>query len=450
MTPNLVIKNGKLVIPKIGIVKAAIVVSEGKIESICSNSHVPSAEEEIDCDGKFVLPGVIDPHVHLGFFNSFDEDAFTETRSAALGGVTSIIDYFRTENSYRKVFPRRKNIGEEKCLIDFAFHFDLISELHLQEIGVYHDFSVCSFKFHMEYKKRYNFTDGFIYRALDKLHYLNKPIKACFHCENLELTDEFEARFRKEGRNDLAALSDSRPGFTEANSLMHVAHFSRLTGTPIFVVHLSSGDGVEALRQARDQGTAIEAETCPHYLTHTKKDPSGVLAKVKPPVRGKEDMQKLWSAIAEGIITSIGSDHVSCKKMEKIGEGDIWSALYGLPGTATLLPVLLSEGVNKNRISLEKVAEITSYNTAKSFFLFPKKGIFLPGSDADLVIIDIKKEQKVSPELLRSSADFTIYDGWTLKGWPTTTIVRGKVVFDDGDIIGKMGHGQFIPRPVNT
>ena len=157
----------------------------------------------------------------------------------------------------------------------------------------------------------------------------------------------------------------------------------------------------------------------------------------------------MWSAVRNGIVDTIGSDHVANRLETKMGEGDIWSALAGFPGIATMLPVLLSHGVNKGRINIERVAEVTSYNTARIFGMYPKKGTIQPGSDADLTIVDLDLEQNVTPELLQSYADYTIYDGHKLKGWPVMTIVRGKVVMEGGQVNNDaLGHGEFVPRPV--
>ena len=157
----------------------------------------------------------------------------------------------------------------------------------------------------------------------------------------------------------------------------------------------------------------------------------------------------MWSALRNGVVDTIGTDHVANRLEMKMGKGDIWSALAGFPGLATMLPVLLSRGVNEDRIGIEKVAEVTSYNTARIFGMYPKKGTVQPGSDADLTIVDLDLEKTVTPELLQSYSDYTIYDGWKLRGWPVMTIVRGKIIMEDGRVASEaLGHGEFVPRPV--
>ena len=188
-------------------------------------------------------------------------------------------------------------------------------------------------------------------------------------------------------------------------------------------------------------------ETCPQYLTHTV-DFDSIKGKVVPPIRSKSDVQSVWSALKNGIIDTVGTDHVANRLDMKMGKGDLWSALAGFPGIATMLPVLFDQGVNKDRISIERVAEVTSYNTARIFGMYPQKGTIQEGSDADLVVVDMDFEQKVTPELLQSHSDYTIYDGWKLKGWPVLTMVRGRVVMEGGQVAADaLGHGRFVARP---
>ncbi|HEX2014697.1 MAG TPA: amidohydrolase family protein, partial [Nitrososphaera sp.] len=187
-------------------------------------------------------------------------------------------------------------------------------------------------------------------------------------------------------------------------------------------------------------------ETCPHYLTHTT-DFQNLTGKVVPPIRSKSDVQSIWSALRNGIVDTIGSDHVASRLEMKMGSGDLWTALAGFPGIATMLPVLLDYGVNRDRISVERVAEVTSYNTARIFGMYPRKGTIQVGSDADLTVIDLDVQKTVTPELLQSYSDYSIYDGYKMTGWPVMTLVRGSVVMEDGQVDSKMlGHGEFIAR----
>lgn len=448
---DIVIKNGRIMLPSKELVSASIVIEDGKIASICSEALTPQADRVIDADGLLVFPGIIDPHTHLGFYNQIEEDFATETASASVGGVTTIINYFRAEGSYKDTFPSAKDAAARSSMIDFSFHLGLINNTQIDELEEYvNRFGISSFKLYLDYKvtgvpvssAEFSIDDGFVYRALEKIAQIGGNVKACAHCENAEIIRDMTARVAKTDRG-LEGWAKARPGFAEAENLKRVLYFSALTNAKIHIVHISASESVEILREAKNQGSKFDAETQIHYLTQTKDSPAGILAKVKPPIRGRKDMEEIWSAVNEGLISTISSDHVPNIKTQKIGRGDVWSALAGFPGSPLVLPLLLSEGVRKGRIGLDKVLETTSYNTARIFNLFPKKGMINVGSDADLTIVDLKKEKKVTPELLKSRSDYTIYEGWILRGWPVMTLVRGAVVSEEGEVVGKRGWGQY-------
>jgi dihydropyrimidinase len=249
----------------------------------------------------------------------------------------------------------------------------------------------------------------------------------------------------------LKAWSECRPPSSEAESVVKVSELGRKFGANLYFVHIGSTAALDAILAQREKGRSnYYIDTCPHYLTHTA-DFGSVMGKVVPPLRSKSDLQSIWSALRNGLVDTIGTDHVANRLEIKRGGGDVWSALAGFPGIATMLPVLLSHGVNQDRINIETVAELTSYNAARIFGMYPKKGTIQPGSDADLTIVDLDLEQKVTPELLQSYADYTIYDGHRLKGWPVMTIVRGRIVMEGGQVDTEaLGHGEFVPRPLTT
>jgi dihydropyrimidinase len=250
----------------------------------------------------------------------------------------------------------------------------------------------------------------------------------------------------------LDAWDHCRPPYSEAQSIAKISELGRRSSSGsanLYFMHVGSTAALDAILWEREKGQSnYYIETCPHYLTHTT-DFGDLIGKVTPPIRSKSDLQSMWSALRNGIVDTIGTDHVANRLEMKMGKGDIWSALSGFPGIATMLPVLLSQGVNKHRIGIERVAEVTSYNTAKIFGIYPKKGTIQPGSDADLTIVDLDLEKTVRPDMLQSHSDYTIYDGWKLRGWPVMTIVRGKIIMEDGQIDDQgHEHGEFIPRPV--
>jgi dihydropyrimidinase len=250
--------------------------------------------------------------------------------------------------------------------------------------------------------------------------------------------------------SSLKTWSDCRPSSSsEAESIRKIAIIGRKYSSNLYFVHIGSTAALEAILTEKEKGKSnLYIETCPHYLTHTTEFEK-LTGKVVPPIRSKSDVQSMWSALRNGIIDTIGSDHVANRLSMKMGSGDIWSALAGFPGIGTMLPVLLSNGVNENRINMEQIAETTSYNAARIFGMYPKKGTIRQKSDADLTIVDLELQQKVTPDLLESYSDYTIYDGWTLRGWPILTMVRGEVIMENGRINSEsLGHGKFVSRPV--
>jgi dihydropyrimidinase len=453
---DLIIKNGKLVIPKYGVIEGNLAVKDGKVIAILDYSSPISAQREIDAKGKFILPGVIDPHLHYGYGGiEFTEAFTTETAAATIGGVTSIItsyrQYGRQPSPYEEFYDLKKG-AEARSYIDFSFYFSLASKSQLDHCQKYiEEYGVSSFKLNMAYKgeegKRLGFfneevTDGFLFDSFTRLSGFPNAF-AMVHCENVEIAYMLEKRLEEQGRTDLTAYSEARADFCEAESVHRVLYFSELTGCPVYIVHLSTKEGLKEVTRHEDRKGKFYVETCSHYLTHTKDSPIGVLGKVNPPFRTEEDIDALWQGLADGRIDTVGSDHCVLKKAQK---KEIWKAMPGFQGTSMILPVLLDIGVNKRGIPIERIAEVSSYNTARIFGLYPKKGTIQVGSDADFAIVDLNLEKKVTAEFLQSASDFTIYEGWTTKGWPTHTIVRGEVVMEDGKIIGKKGFGRFMKR----
>src|SRR3972149_3149971 len=444
MGVDLVIKNGKLVIPRVGILDAGVAIDDQKIVGIMKDQALPEADKEVDATGKYVLPGAIDPHCHLGNYMPFEQDCFTETRSAAGGGVTTLFTFVKmsklpvplsNSSSLSSVFGRVKDIVDKNAVVDLGLSLMMTSSNLIEDIHECVELGVSSFKFQQLYRgeeaRKLGYSeildDGDVYRSFQEI--AGHPAAlAQWHAENIDIIDLFREKLEKANRVDLAAWTDSRPDFNEDDATHKVCVLAKQAGCRLYVVHVDTAISLQRIVEARNEGTKVYAETCPQYLTLTKDESFGVLGKVNPPLRDRETMAMLWRALADGSIDCIGTDHISVKMKEKIGKGDIWSALLGFPGVETMLPVLLSEGVNKGRITLERLVEVCSYNTARIFNLYPRKGTIAVSSDADLTIVDLHKKVKVRPELLHSESDFTLYDGWTMEGWPILTMVRGKIV----------------------
>lgn len=447
--------NGRLVIPGAGIIQADVLISDGKITGICSSSDKLEAAEVFDVHGSYVFPGIIDCHVHYGMGPTYKEgvygDVLTESRSAGLGGVTTTVTFYQNPKSYLEVFESEKEEAERRAYIDFAIHFVLMNENHLREVKHYvEDLGVSSFKFFMNFRGDEGkamgveaIDDGFLYEGLEAIS-KHKHATAIIHAENIEIGWRFRRRLKEEGRDGLSIWTESKPGFIEVENVLRVCYYGKIVNCRIYIAHVSTKESCEELRRLRKESSQIFAETCTHYLTLTKEYSLGNVAKVSPPLRTGEDIKSLWGGVEAETLDVISSDHVPRKLDTK--RGNIWECSLGFPGTATLLPLVLSEGYHKRGLSLVRIAELLSRNPARIFNMYPRKGSIQVGSDADLTVVDLDLEKTVSAHELGSFSDYSVYDGWRLKGWPILTMVRGQVIMREGRLVGNPGYGKFISR----
>ncbi|HET6799226.1 MAG TPA: amidohydrolase family protein, partial [Nitrososphaeraceae archaeon] len=451
-----------------------------KIKTLTKSIDNIHASKIINANGKYVLPGVIDPHVHYGVYTPIDEAAQTESRSAAAGGVTTMIRMLRIHESYQKKIGKQLEASKHHHHIDYSFHASILTQDQIKDIPYLKKIGINSVKIYMNLganlnrilmdlepgyhdirEGEVNMTDELMSSIIEeasKVHstvlvHAEDPVICADHIKRKtesESMSETMATTTSTNSSSLKTWSDCRPSTSsEAESIRKIAVIGRKYGSNLYFVHIGSTAALEAILAEKEKGSSnFYIETCPHYLTHTTEFEK-LTGKVVPPIRSKSDVQSMWSALRNGIIDTIGTDHVANRLSMKMGSGDVWSALAGFPGLATMLPVLLSKGVNENRITMEQVAEITSYNTARIFGMYPNKGTIQLGSDADLTIVDLDLRQKVTPDLLQSYSDYTIYDGWTLQGWPVLTMVRGEVIMENGSVNNEsLGHGKFVGRPV--
>lgn len=452
MVADTLVTGGHLVTPH-GIVDAAIAIKDGHIVAIGDRDSLPDGDVIIDCGGRYVLPGLVDPHVHLGGGRPLDQIFASETASAAIGGVTTVLQYRRSGTSFFETFPAERELATSRMRVDTQFHFIIGTMAQVEEIPKYAaEFGVTSYKFYMGGYEPGNpiglvtVNDAVLYAAMERIRELGPYGWCMVHCEDDSLVSHLTEKVRAEGGSDLAAYTESRPDFVEEQDLLRAIWLADLQGCPLYVPHTTVGVAVGAAAESRKKGNTVVLETCPHYLALTADDQrlaqqgAGV-GKVAPALRDEEHQAELWRGLREGWISTIGSDHVPILKSGR----PMWEEAPGFAGLATMLPVVLTEGVLAGRISLEKVAETMCYNPARLFGLYPTKGALQVGSDADLVIVDMENEAVVGPEVTQS--EFTsAFEGVPLRGWPTLTMRRGEVIFREGKVLAEPGSGRIVDK----
>lgn len=448
MTYDCVVRGGTVVLPERGGHPADLAITDGRVAALLSPGAAAPAREVIDATGLHVLPGLVDPHTHLELGTG--ERRYAETESAAIGGVTTVMTYLTTAKPYGELYREEHRLAARDAVTDVVLHLGLAAGAHLDHVEEYvTGFGLTSFKHFMHFKGAEGAYMGADGTDDGHLHELMRKVAAFpgvtlnVHAENIEIVWRLTDQCKREGRADLAAYTASRPAHVEAEKIAAVAVLAAATGARVYFVHVTSALSIEVYRRVRSLAPGRTfIETCPHYLTHTQDSDVGVLAKVNPPVRTERDIDALWSAIADGTVHTIGTDHVARTADHK--RGDVWTASAGFPGMATLLPVLLSEGAHRRGVPLARIVELTSYNPARIFGLHPRKGTLLPGADADVTLVDLGLRKRVRAAELGSQAGFSIYEGWDLTGWPVRTMVRGVTVMQDGKIVGEPGHGRLL------
>ena len=462
MTYDAVIVDSHIVLPQ-GILDKNIIIDEEKI--IGFTSDIPSCDHKINGRGMISVPGPIDTHVHYGVYSPIDQAARTESHAAAIGGITTMMRMLRLETQFTTSLDEQLAASATSHYVDYTIHASVFTEKQIEEMDYCVKNGITSFKIYMNLggdvghvymdmpphaselvAANVNVTDDVVEQIVKKAASLSCPVLV--HAEDYESCACGIKTAKEKKQDGLSAWSGSRPPESEAKAIRKVCEFGRRYNCVIYFVHIGSRDALEQIERERQLGTRIYVETCPHYMTLSHEGREDYLAKVMPPIRTLQDKESVWTALGNNIIDTVGTDHVANRLNLKLGGDDVWTALAGFPGIGTAVPILLSEGINKNRISLEQFVHLTSLNASKIFGMYPKKGTLEKNSDADITMIDLKMQKKVTPELFGGFSDYLVYDGMLLQGWPVKTLVRGKLVSEDFQIVGNLGHGKLAERYV--
>ena len=456
---SLLIKNGR-VITAVDDYKGDIFVESEQVNLIGKNLDV-KADRVIDAQGKYVIPGGIDPHTHLDmpFAGTVSADDFeTGTRAAAHGGTTTLIDFaIQTKGrSTLEALETWHKKAEGKTAIDYGFHM-IITDLEddrVPEMRTLADEGVTSYKLFMAYPGVLYADDATLFRAMRKAGEDGTVI--CMHAENGIVIDEIVKSALAEGKTGPKWHALTRPTRMEAEGVHRSIAIAEVADVPVYIVHLSSADALEQVVLARDRGAHVFAETCPQYLFldhsyYEQEGFEGAKYVMTPPLREKWNQKELWRGLQMGDLMSISTDHCPfCfKEQKEMGINDFSKIPNGGPGVENRMSLVFNGGVVGGRISLNRFVELTSTASAKMFGLFPKKGTVAVGSDADIVIFNPDRKETISVNnsvTHHMNVDYNAYEGFEVTGVSETVISRGKIIVENCEYLGKKGDGQFLKR----
>ncbi len=467
------IKNGTLITAS-ETVEADILIDGEEIKQIGKSLQHPNAEI-VDATGKLIFPGGIDPHVHLDlpmFDTVSSDDHYTGHKAAAFGGTTTVMDFV-------PLSQRDGDWGEgdfkysvdlwmkkaEKAAIDYSFHMNLtkFNEKIAREIPLLREMGIQTLKVFTAYNGRLRLDDGSIFKALRIAKEYGMLVMA--HCENGDVIETLVAEALAAGHTTPEYHALTRPAWGAVEATLRMAAMAEQADSPVYIVHMNAGGEVDMLKYARERGVKVMGETCPQYLFFTIDDlrrVDGAKWICSPPMRTEQDNARLWEGLSDGILQTIGTDHCPfyfdgtrpivyegseiAVPGKELGKDDFTKIPNGLPGIQDRMPIMWTFGVRAGKITANQFVAYTSTNPAKIFGLYPRKGALLEGSDADIVIWDPEKRVKYGVAHAHQRTDYNLYEGWELVGCPEKVFLRGKLIVDEDEWMGRRGDGMFLKR----
>ena len=461
------IKNGTL-ITAADTFKADVLIEGEQIRLIGENLSAPPDALVIDAPGKFLLPGGVDPHCHFDlpmFGTVSSDDHYTGHKAAAFGGTTTVMDFIVQEP---QGFEHSVNLWLQKsakAAIDYSFHMNLtrFDESVAAEFPALVEMGITTLKVFTAYNGRLRLDDGAIFQALRLAKENGMLVMA--HCENGDVIEPLIAEALAAGHTSPEWHAHTRPAWGAVESTLRLAAMAAQANAPVYIVHMNAGGEADMLKYARERGVPVMGETCPQYLFFTVehlKRADGAKWICSPPMRSEADNARLWTALADGDIQTVGTDHcpfffdgtqpIIYEEKEiaipgkELGAGNFTKIPNGLPGVQDRLPILWTTGVNSGKITPNQFVALTSTNPAKIFGLYPRKGALVPGADADIVIWDPAKKVTYGAARSQQRTDYNLYEGWELTGYPEKVFLRGKLIVENEEWHGKSGGGQFLKR----
>ena len=474
---TILIKNGTLITAS-ETFEADILIEDEKISLIGKDLQHPNADV-IDAAEKFIMPGGIDPHVHLDlpmFGTVSSDDHYTGHKAAAFGGTTTVMDFVVLESPSptgrgdrgEGVFQYSVDLWFEKsakAAIDYSFHMNLtkFDEKIAKEIPSLRDMGITTLKVFTAYNERLRIDDGSIFKVMQIARDNGMLVMA--HCENGDVIDTLIEQALAEGHTTPEWHALTRPGWGGVEATLRVAGMASVADASVYIVHMNMAGEVDMLKYARERGVKVMGETCPQYLFFTIDDlrkPDGAKWICSPPMRSAQDNARLWEGLSEGILQTVGTDHCPffydgtrpiiyegreiAIPGKELGKENFTKIPNGLPGIEDRMPVLWTTGVRAGKITANQFVAYNSTNPAKIFGLYPRKGALLAGSDADIVIWDPEKKVTYGVAHAHQRTDYNLYEGWELTGMPEKVFLRGKLIVDGEEWLGKAGEGQFLHR----
>ena len=450
-----IIRGGQIVTSS-QVYESSIAISGEKIAAIGPEHLLPPADKYIDADGKFVLPGLIDSHVHLDGHDNYELGAM----AAAKAGLTTLIPFGSYNLEGDETLPEAINRSKEEfannALVDFAFHFMLQNRPDiLKGLPQALEMGVKSYKMFMTYKKRpwRMCDDDYICNAMDLVASGGGVMQ--LHCESGNIIEYLENKLIAEGHSHPTDFPRACPDWAEEEAINRAVNMSEATRCPTYVVHLSTHLGMERIKQAQSLGQRVWTETCPQYLLLSDAEMAkvGPLAKIGPPLRAEDgpDREAMWRGLEQGHTSIVSSDHSPHpQELKQVGWDNIFvtpdgaSVPFGSPGLETIVSLTYSEGVVKRGLPIWWLARVMSENPARIFGLYPRKGVIQVGSDADLLIIDPQADRVITAKDHQSNAGYTLFEGWEVKGTPWMSLLRGQVLLNQGNLEQQPGYGRFL------